>query len=223
MASCCGARGRDCYSLSTNIWCTCGRLCRADDQISKLTAEIETLEKRRDKETTSLADFVESHSAQQSAAHKDVLGHLDKQLQEQMAEHATTVRQSLEAERGIRRKRDAERTDLITRILAEYDSRMLQYQQQIDAVEKLRTEVGARLTVLREHFGHVHADSSALGDEEAARHEAALAKEREFVLKYGQAVAVISRARWRQLEARREAAAKKKKRKKGKKGKKGKK
>jgi hypothetical protein len=74
--------------------------CRADDQLSKLTAEIETLEKRRDKETTSLADFVDTHSAQQSGAHGDVLTHLDKQLQEHMAEHATTVRQSLEAERG---------------------------------------------------------------------------------------------------------------------------
>jgi len=206
---------------------SCAHLCflllRADDQISKLTAEIETLEKRREKETTSLADFVESHSAQQSSAHGDVLGQLDKQLQEQMAEHATTVRQSLEAERGIRRKRDAERTDLITRILAEYDSRMLQYQQQIDAVDKLRGEVGARLVVLREHFGHMHEDGSALEEEDALRQEAAMAQEREYVLKYGRAVAVIGRARWRQLETRREAAAKKKKRKKGGKGKKKKK
>lgn len=145
------------------------------------------------------------------------MGHLDKQLQEQMAEHVATVRQSLETERGVRRKRDAERTDLITRILAEYDARMLQYQQQIDAVEKLRREVGERLTVLREHFTHVHEDGAALEEEEALRQEAEMAREREYVLKYGSAVAVIGRARWRQLEARREAAAKKKKRKKGRK------
>jgi hypothetical protein len=106
----------------------------------------------------------------------------------------------------------------MTRILAEYDSRMLQYQQQIDAVDKLRSEVGSRLSVLREHFGHVGGDGGAAAEESAAAQEAHLAKQHAFVMKFGPAIATIERARWRQLEARREAAAKKKNRKKGKKG-----
>ncbi|CAE7265968.1 unnamed protein product [Symbiodinium sp. KB8] len=184
----------------------------ADDQIAKLTAEIELLRSRGDKERTSLREFVSSHSASQASAHGDVLSHLNKQLQEQMAQHALAVRQSEEAEKAVRRRRDAFRADLITNILAEYDSQMLTLQKQVEAVTALKADVGARLAVLREHFGVVGSNAGAAQHESDAAHEEEVQRHKDFLRKYGPAVRTIERARGKVLDERREAAQRKKKR-----------